>query len=146
MSTIEKYNFSTDLYFQYILYFYILDLKDSLFRVFKDFLNQVRLGSVLCFTKQDWKNWLQLTRNRLSCPEMLGFPWFFKYRAHKCITEDTCFLLHSNFQLQYGAHKCITEDTRFLLHSNLQLLQVTSSPSLDLDQSCQAGEQAKINS
>ena len=100
---------------------------------------------------------------------MLGmFPWFFKYRAHKCITEDTCFLLHSNFQLQYGAHKCITEDTRFLLHSNLQLqycahkritedtrfllhsnlqlLQVTSSPSLDLDQSCQAGEQAKLNS
>ena len=38
-------------------------------------------------------------------------------------------------------------DTRFLLHSNLQIpSRVTPSPGLDLDQSCQAEEQAKFNS
>ena len=37
-------------------------------------------------------------------------------------------------------------DTRFLLHSNLQIpSRVTPSPGLDLDQFCQAEEQAKLD-
>ena len=52
------------------------------------------------------------------------FPWFFKYRAHKCIAGTLV-----SFYIQ-----------------TFRFFKVTSSPSLDWDQSCQAGEQAKLNS
>ena len=45
-----------------------------------------------------------------------------------------------------GTDKCIAVTLVSLYIQPFRFFKVTSSPSLDLDQSCQAGEQAKLNS
>ena len=94
------------------------------------------LGSTLPIGEFQWVDFFQADPFQFQCL------WSFSKQ------EQTLLLWNaSDVSLgSSGTDKCIAVTLVSLYIQPFRFFKVTSSPSLDLDQSCQAGEQAKLNS